>query len=52
MIPRKVVDKKIPRSRISLLTLTKLVKILLIGEAFKMNSNAQNAKIVSITEIL
>ena len=42
--------KKIPQSRIRLLTLTRLVKILLNREVSKMNCNTQNAKIASITE--
>ena len=45
-----MVDKKIPQSKIRLLTLTRLVKILLNREVSKMNCNTQNAKIASITE--
>ena len=45
-----MVDKKIPQSKLRLLTLTRLVKILLNREVSKRNCNTQNAKIASITE--
>ena len=45
-----MVDKKIPKSKLRLLTLTRLVKILLNREVSKRNCNTQNAKIASITE--
>ena len=45
-----MVDKKIPQSKIRLLTFGRLVKILFNREVSKMNYNTQNAKIASITE--
>ena len=45
-----MVDKKIPQSKIRLLTFGWLVKILFNREVSKMNYNTQNAKIASITE--